>query len=127
MAVQPGRRYCAIPLKVFPIDKRISWPILLVLFRNADDQRLFSTEKLLDRRFGPALSQKIKLRLLVLKAAAHLAMIPMHQPFCMRKVARGEYALDLAPPNVLRFAAIPAGAVPLSSIKTVTILSVEHA
>jgi hypothetical protein len=110
---------------VFPIDKRISEPKLFVLFRNAAERRLFCTEAAIDRRFGPVLSKKIQLRLLLLGASVNLAMVPTCQPFGLKNVSRGEFTLDLLPASVLRFTAGNGRAQQLSLIKTVTILGVE--
>ncbi|WP_128948230.1 hypothetical protein [Bradyrhizobium nanningense] len=115
---------CASLKKVFPIAKRIIGLILLILFGSAAEQRLFSTAELLDRRFGPSLSGKIKSRLLLLRAAPNLAMVPTCQPYRLNKNSRGEYTLDLLPPKVLRFAA-EGSRTPQSTIKTVKILAVE--
>ena len=96
-----------------------------MLFRNAAERRLFCTEAAIDRRFGPALSKKIQLRLLLLGASVNLAMVPTCQPFGLRKLPRGEFTLDLLPSSVLRFAAGNGRVQKLSTIKTVTILGVE--
>ncbi|MCP2223744.1 hypothetical protein [Bradyrhizobium elkanii] len=122
-----GRRAapnCTSLKKVFPIAKRIIGPILLILFGSAAEQRLFSTAELLDRRFGPNLSKKIKSRLLLLRAAPNLTMVPTCQPYRLNKISRGEYTLDLLPPKVLRFAA-EGGRTQQSMIKAVKILAVE--
>jgi hypothetical protein len=98
---------------------------LLLLFGSAAEQRLFSSAELLDRRFGPKLSDKIKMRLLLLRAATNLAMVPTCQPYSLKKLPHGEFTLDLLPPKVLRFAAEGGRSSQQSKIKAVTILGVE--
>jgi hypothetical protein len=110
---------------VFPIAKRISGSALLVLFGSAAERRLFCTAEMLDRRFGLSLSEKIKMRLLLLWAAPNLAMVPTCQPYCLRKTSRSEFTLDLCPLKVLRFATQGGRGEQHSSIKTVKILGVE--
>jgi hypothetical protein len=80
---------------------------------------------MLDLRFGLRLSKKIKLRLLLLRAAANLAMVPTCQPYRLKRASRGEFTLDLLPPKMLRFAAEGGRDLQLSAIKTVKILGVE--
>jgi hypothetical protein len=121
-----GHKFICICLKkVFPITKRIIGSALLVLFESAADKRLFCTSELLDRRFGPLLSKKIKVRLHLLRAAPTLAMVPTCQPYCLRKTPRGDYTLDLSPPKVLRFATQGRRGDPITAIKTVRLLGVE--
>ncbi|RTM15378.1 MAG: hypothetical protein EKK33_02105 [Bradyrhizobiaceae bacterium] len=98
---------------------------MLILFGSAAEQRLFCTAELLDRRFGPKLSEKIKMRLLLLRAATNLAMVPTCQPYRLNKLSRGEYTLDLLPPKVLRFAAEGGRLSQQSTIRAVKILGVE--
>lgn len=110
---------------MFPIAKRIIGLILLILFGSAAEQRLFSTAELLDRRFGHKLSKKIKMRLLLLRAATNLAMVPTCRPYRLNELSHGEYTLDLLPPKVLRFAADGGRPSQQFKIKTVKILGVE--
>ncbi len=115
---------CKSARKVFPIAKRINGHAVLVLFRSDAERRLFSTAEMLDRRFGRLLSDKIKMRLLLLGAAPNLAMVPTCQPYSLRKISRGEFTLALSPPRILRFLA-QGGREDISSIKTVKIVGVE--
>jgi hypothetical protein len=125
-AVHYGCKFSCVRLKkVFPIAKRIIGPALLVLFESAADKRLFGSAELLDRRFGPLLSKKIKVRLHLLRAAPTLAMVPTCQPFCLRKTSRGDFTLDLSPPKVLRFSTQGRRGDPITAIKTVRLLGVE--
>lgn len=96
-----------------------------LIFPDGASQRLFSTGAMLERRFGDALAERIKLRLLLLRAATNLAMVPTRPPFSLRKVARNRFVLDVHPPLVLRIGADGAEATELSLIRTVTILGVE--
>ncbi|MBC9880868.1 hypothetical protein G8O24_26430 [Bradyrhizobium sp. INPA01-394B] len=110
---------------MFPIAKRITGAILLIMFGSAAEQRLFSSAELLDRRFGPKLSNNIKMRLLLLRAATNLAMVPTCQPYSLKKLPHGEYTLDLLPPKILRFTADAGRSSQQSKIKAVKILGVE--
>jgi hypothetical protein len=110
---------------VFPIAKRIDGRAVLVLFGSDAERRLYNTAEMLDRRFGRLLSDKIKMRLLLLGAAPNLAMVPTCQPYSLKKTSRGEFTLDLSPPRVLRFAVQGGRGEERSSIKTVKIIGVE--
>lgn len=96
-----------------------------VIFPDAASQRLFSTEAMLDRRFGNELAGRVRLRLLILRAAPDLSKVPTRAPFSLRKVARNRFVLDVDPPLVMRIGTDGAAETELSQIRTVTILSVE--
>lgn len=98
--------------------------IVRVLFQTAADQRLFSTARLIDQRFGVLVSKKIQLRLLLLKAVPSLAMVTQHPPICLRRVATSEFTLDLVAPSVLKISA-NAESSNLHLVEAITVLGVS--
>lgn len=98
---------------------------MLVLFRSAAEQRLFSTERLLFEQFGERLGRKIQLRLLVLGAAINLAMVPTRPPVGFKIASQGGFTIDLSPSGVLRFSAKRPAHASLSNIEEIVILGVE--
>jgi hypothetical protein len=80
---------------------------------------------MLDRRFGKALADRIKLRLLLLRAATNLAMVPTRPPLSLRRIARNRFLLDVDASLVLRIKVDGAEETKLNLIRTVTILGVE--
>lgn len=95
-----------------------------ILFLDAATQRLFSSRDLLETRYGGAMSKKIILRVAVLQAASSLAAIPTRPPFNLRRVAKSEYLVDLAPPSALRLVCEPLSDKKPRSIRAITILGV---
>lgn len=116
---------CGHHEKVFPIAKRIGGRHLKVIFRDGASHRLFCSEAMLDRRFGRARAERIKLRLLLLRAATNLAMVPTRPPFSLRRIARNRFELDIDPPLVLRIEVDGAEETELNLVKTVMVLGVE--
>lgn len=98
-----------------------------MFFQDPALARLLSSESLLARRYGRSLAEQIKLRLLVLKAAAHLAMVPNKPPFSLRRAGAGEFVIDVGPDMLLRLC--PDDGPPrakLAAIKSVLILDLTQ-
>jgi proteic killer suppression protein len=97
-------------------------------------EKIFNSEKELRRVYGQQ-ADKIKLRMIILKAARNLAMVPVHPPDRRHALSGdhvGQFAVDLKHPYRLIFE--PAdqplpekadGSIDLERVVTLRILNVE--
>ena len=103
-------------------------------FQSKKTEKIFNSERELNRNYGTVQAKKIKLRMAVLRSAVNLAEVPEHKPDRRHKL-KGEkkdrFAVDLAHPFRLIFKPLDpvpmleGGEIDLSKITEIIILRVE--
>ena len=108
---------------------------MIICFQKSKLEKIFNSERHLQKEFGNEQANKIKLRLKVLQAAVNLAEVPVSKPDRCHQLTgdrKGDFAVDLKQPFRLIFRPVEpvpyleTGEIDLTKVTGIIILGVEN-